>query len=87
VILDKNGHVLPAEVLGEIAIGSLSVSTHYLNRREESGQKFRSSIPAVEKLGVPPLRFHLTGDEGWLSSDGLLHISGRIAGYTQMKLR
>lgn len=87
VILDKNGQALPAGVLGEIAIGSPSVSTQYLNRPEESGQKFRSSIPALEKIAVPPFRFHLTGDEGWLSSGGLLYINGRIAGDTQMKLR
>jgi non-ribosomal peptide synthetase component F len=87
VILGKNGQALPVGVLGEIAIGSACVSARYLNKPEESQQKFWSSIPALEKIGIPPVRFHLTGDEGWLSSEGLLYISGRIAGDTQMKLR
>lgn len=29
----------------------------------------------------------MTGDEGWLSDEGLLYILGRIAGDTQVKLR
>jgi non-ribosomal peptide synthetase component F len=81
--LGNDGQALPVGVLGEIAIGSVCVSAQYLNKPEESHQKFRSSIPALKKIGIPPVRFHLTGDEGW----GLLYISGRIAGDTQMKLR
>jgi hybrid polyketide synthase/nonribosomal peptide synthetase ACE1 len=87
VILGSDGQALPVGVLGEIAIGSVCVSARYLNKPEESHQKFRSRIPALDKIGVPPVRFHMTGDEGWLSSEGLLYISGRIAGDTQMKLR
>lgn len=85
--MGKDGQALPVGVLGEIAIGSVCVSARYLNKPEESDQKFRSRLPALERIGIPPVRFHLTGDEGWLSSEGLLYISGRIAGDTQMKLR
>ena len=87
VIRGRDGAPVPAGVLGEIAIGSVSVAKSYLNKPEESRQKFRKARPAWEKIGVPPMQFHLTGDEGWITDDGLVYIRGRIAGDTQMKLR
>lgn len=71
--------------MGEVSIGGIGVSSGYINRPEETHRRFRSSSP--QEVGVAPIPFHLTGDEGWLSHDGMLYLRGRIAGDTQIKLR
>ncbi|KUM58253.1 hypothetical protein ACN42_g8908 [Penicillium freii] len=86
-ILGPDGRPLPPDLLGEVAIGGMGVSPGYINRPEESHQRFRGNIPSLQKIGVSTTAFHLSGDEGWFSTDGMLYLRGRIAGDTHIKLR
>lgn len=85
IILGQDGQLLPPGLMGEVSIGGIGVSSGYINRPEETHRRFRSS--SLQEVGVASIPFHLTGDEGWLSHDGMLYFRGRIAGDTQIKLR
>ncbi|GKZ85679.1 putative Hybrid PKS-NRPS biosynthetic cluster [Aspergillus niger] len=84
-ILGQDGRSLPPGLIGEVSIGGIGVSSGYINKPEETHRRFRLSSTREE--GAASIPFHMTGDEGWLSPDGMLYLRGRIAGDTQIKLR
>jgi amino acid adenylation domain-containing protein len=78
-VLDKAGRVVPCGVPGEIVIAGRGVSRGYVNRPEESAQRF----------GLDPVvdgdRMYRTGDRGRLLADGRLQHLGRYD--NQVKIR
>ena len=66
-ILDPHHRQRPAGDVGEVAIRGDNVTTGYL----ETGSDGWISSPDGS-------RWFLTGDEGWLGSDGALTLSGRL---------
>lgn len=64
-ILDENNNTVPAETRGEIAVRGASVMKGYLDNPEENARVFTNG-------------WFKTGDEGYLSNDGNLFLTGRI---------
>ncbi|KAF4824807.1 Polyketide synthase-nonribosomal peptide synthetase [Colletotrichum siamense] len=87
-ILDANRKVVPAGVLGEIAIGGAGVVAGY-SHRELNNVGFAQDAWASSEFSQSGWnRLHVTGDTGKLNpTDGTLILGGRIAGDTQIKLR
>jgi non-ribosomal peptide synthetase-like protein len=77
ILLDENGHEVPAGAEGELCIGGHGVSLRgYLNHPELNAQKF------FERNGQ---RFYRTGDLVRQDDQGQLHYCGRID--SQVKIR
>ncbi|GJC80299.1 polyketide synthase-nonribosomal peptide synthetase [Colletotrichum liriopes] len=87
-ILDANRKVVPAGVLGEIAVGGAGIVAGY-SHRELNAAGFGQDVWASSEFSQSGwTRMHLTGDTGKLNpTDGTLILGGRIAGDTQIKLR
>ncbi|KAH9228729.1 hypothetical protein K456DRAFT_1846055 [Colletotrichum gloeosporioides 23] len=87
-ILDANRKVVPAGVLGEIAVGGAGVVAGY-SHRELNNVGFAQDAWASSEFSQSGWnRLHVTGDTGKLNpTDGTLILGGRIAGDTQIKLR
>jgi acyl-CoA synthetase (AMP-forming)/AMP-acid ligase II/acyl carrier protein len=64
-IMDEAGILLPPEKIGEIVIRGRSVTASYVSNPAANGIAFTNG-------------WFLTGDQGYLDSDGYLYISGRI---------
>jgi amino acid adenylation domain-containing protein len=78
-IMDKNHHVLPVGVSGELCVGGLGPARGYLNRIELSGMKF---VPNPYITGD---KLYKSGDLGRLLDNGDIEYLGRID--NQMQLR
>ncbi|KAK2003782.1 putative polyketide synthetase [Colletotrichum falcatum] len=87
-ILDASRKVVPAGVLGEIAVGGAGVVAGYSHHGHNAAGFARDAWASPEFAQNGWTRMHLTGDTGKLSpTDGTLILEGRIAGDTQIKLR
>ncbi|KAK2051856.1 putative polyketide synthetase [Colletotrichum caudatum] len=87
-ILDASRKVVPAGVLGEIAIGGAGVVAGYSHHGHNAAGFGKDVWASSEFVQNGWTRLHLTGDTGKLNpSDGTLILGGRIAGDTQIKLR
>lgn len=78
-VLDKQGHLVPPNVPGELYIGGSGVGQGYLNREELTKEKFLSD--PFEQAG----RVYRTGDLVWRTSTGAIVFIGRMD--FQIKIR
>jgi amino acid adenylation domain-containing protein len=70
-IVDE-GRSVPCGRLGEIAISGAGLALGYLDDPERTAQSFRTVVVDGEQV-----RVYLTGDQGRLDADGVLHFAGR----------
>lgn len=77
-ILNKENHLMPPNVIGEIAIAGLGVSNGYFNRNELTTKQFINTNYSESKL-------YKTGDLGKLLPNGEILCLGRID--NQVKIR
>jgi tyrocidine synthetase-3 len=75
-ILDKNSHLLPVGVSGEICVSGAGVARGYLNNPELTAEKF---------LFISYKKTYKTGDLGRWQADGTIEFLGRID--QQVKVR
>ena len=78
-IVDKNNHIQPVGVPGEICISGSGISRGYLNNEDLSKEKF------VENPYEPGTCMYRTGDLGRWRTDGNIEFLGRID--YQVKIR
>jgi amino acid adenylation domain-containing protein len=78
-VLDAQLRPLPFDVVGEICIAGVGVARGYLGQPELSAERF---LPDPFQPGE---RMFRSGDLGYWSTDGLLHITGRND--AQIKIR
>ncbi|TLD18611.1 hypothetical protein PspLS_10350 [Pyricularia sp. CBS 133598] len=87
-ILDANHKVVPAGVIGEIAVGGGGVVAGYSDHKQSAAAFKHDNWASSEFVQSGWTRLHLTGDTGKIDpTDGTLTLKGRIAGDTQIKLR
>ncbi|MFF5945980.1 amino acid adenylation domain-containing protein, partial [Streptomyces althioticus] len=72
-VLDREGHLVPAGVPGELYIGGPQVSRGYLNRPALTAERF---LP--DPFGTPGARLYRTGDMGRMLADGGIEFLGRV---------
>jgi amino acid adenylation domain-containing protein len=80
-ILDENGKVCPVGVRGELHIGGAGVAQGYLNRPEQTAEKF---IPDPFSKR-PAARLYRTGDLARYFSDGRIEFQGRLDHQVKMR--
>lgn len=80
-ILDEALRPVPAGSEGEICIGGVGVAVGYVNRPEQTAERFVPDVFA-EKHGA---RLYRTGDLGRITPDGEIEFLGRID--SQIKIR
>jgi thioesterase domain-containing protein/acyl carrier protein len=78
-VMDNRGRLVPCGVPGEIVVAGHGISRGYVNRPEETAQRYRLD-PFVEGD-----RMYRTGDRGRLLADGRLQYLGRYD--NQVKIR
>lgn len=78
-VMDKNLHILPYNVEGEMCVSGLGVCKGYLNRPELNKDRF------VQNPYNPSEILYRSADDAYLTSDGDLHYLGRID--NQVKIR
>ena len=78
-VMDKNLHILPYNVEGEMCVSGLGVCKGYLNRPELNKDRF------VKNPYNPNEILYRSADDAYLSPDGDLHYIGRID--NQVKIR
>ncbi|MFZ5485049.1 MAG: non-ribosomal peptide synthetase [Pseudomonadota bacterium] len=78
-VLDGERRLLPFGCVGDIYLGGPTLAHGYLNRPELDAESF------AEDPFLAGGRLYLTGDRGWLDSEGRLHFAGRVD--RQVKLR
>lgn len=78
-ILDREGHLLPTGITGELCISGVGLARGYLNRSELTAEKFVSN-PFIEGE-----RMYRTGDLAKWLGDGKIEYVGRID--DQVKIR
>jgi len=78
-ILDKDNHMVPIGVFGELVVGGDGVSRGYLNDPELTAEKF------IPNPIIPGDRSYKTGDRGRWLPDGHIEFLGRID--YQVKIR
>ena len=71
LLVDPNRKIVPVGVIGEIGIGGVGLSRGYLNRAEQTKERFVSSPLDLSR------RLYLTGDMGRLLPDGNVEYLGR----------
>ncbi len=81
LILDRNLNVVPVGAVGEIYVGGRGVSRGYYNKSALTAEKFVPNPYSVESGE----RLYKTGDLAVYSSDGNIHIVGRLD--SQVKVR
>ncbi|HET9381765.1 MAG TPA: amino acid adenylation domain-containing protein [Streptomyces sp.] len=83
-VLDPGGEPLPFGVPGELHIGGVQVAAGYLNRPEQTAERF-----VTDPFGAPPGegagRLYRTGDLAVLRADGVVEYRGRVD--DQVKVR
>lgn len=88
VIADEQLNPLPVAFPGEILIAGVGVAMGYLNRPDESRRRFVDIDTASLSGGrQSKTRMYRTGDRGRLLEDGTLHVLGRLADDSQVKIR
>jgi len=68
----RDGTVLPRGELGEIALSGSGLARGYLDDPRRTNESFRSV-----RADGQDVRVYLTGDQGRLDEDGVLHFAGR----------
>ena len=88
-ILDKNGLPVPIGFPGEICIGGAGIGLGYINRPEETANKFvKSKIMTPQDASKKGLgRLYHSGDKGRILENGYLEFLGRMDGDSQVKIR
>ncbi len=81
MVVDPHGQPVAAGESGELAIGGVGVALGYVNRLDETAQRFVTQTNANGKSE----RMYRTGDRVHMRSDGELVFHGRVDG--QVKLR
>ncbi len=76
LILDKEGHVQPAEVPGEICLGGVQLAEGYWHKPELSAEKFIDNPDESTRKSIP--RLYRTGDLGVLDGGGVIQYLGRL---------
>jgi pseurotin A synthetase (hybrid polyketide synthase/nonribosomal peptide synthetase) len=84
-IVDQHCKPVPLGWPGEVAIAGPGVASGYLNLRELTQAKFKTSVAPGDVFGSDYL--YLTGDKGRMLSDGSIILSGRVDGDDQVKIR
>ncbi|MFJ8629875.1 amino acid adenylation domain-containing protein [Streptomyces sp. NPDC093568] len=79
-VLDPGGEPLPFGVPGELHIGGVQVANGYLNRPEQSAERF-----VTDPFGEPGGMLYRTGDLAALREDGVVEYRGRMD--DQVKVR
>jgi amino acid adenylation domain-containing protein len=70
-VLDQDGQLVPAGERGEVAVAGRSLALGYLRDQRRTAERW---VPDPAGDGS---RMYLTGDIGWLDSDGELRLVGR----------
>ncbi|KAK4449716.1 hypothetical protein QBC34DRAFT_463102 [Podospora aff. communis PSN243] len=86
VITDRQMRPLPVGCPGEICIGGAGTAIGYVNKPEETRDKF-VDLPLPEDSSVERQRVYRSGDRGRILADGSLQFMGRIDGNSQVKIR
>lgn len=90
MIADDQLRPVPSGFPGEICISGAGVSAGYLNRPDETRNKFVQCDPSILSTANSPRSqrvYYRTGDMGRLLQDGSLQVFGRMAGDNQVKVR
>jgi amino acid adenylation domain-containing protein len=74
VLLDSRMHLTPLGVEGELCVAGPCVALGYLNLPEIAGARFVTLQLSCDSPGV---RFYRTGDMGYRTPDGTIHMTGR----------
>ncbi len=80
-VLDKDGHLLPPRIPGQLYTGGDGVARGYLNSPELTHEKFIT----LEGLSHSPTRLYQTGDQAKWRADGVIEFLGRFD--NQVKIR
>lgn len=81
-IVDREMNPLPLGFRGEVAVAGLGVAMGYLNRPEETEERF-----VIDQSSDDGSFVYRTGDVGRLLPDGRLVVTGRISKDTEVELR
>jgi amino acid adenylation domain-containing protein len=73
-LLDEFLRLVPFGVEGELCVAGPAVALGYLHRQELTAERFVEARPGGDG---PPLRLYRTGDIGFMTPDGGIHINGR----------
>ncbi|KAF2268646.1 putative hybrid NRPS/PKS enzyme [Lojkania enalia] len=86
-IVDEELNILPLGFQGEILLAGVGIAEGYINNDEQSRVRFLPDLFASpEFINKGWKKLYRTGDCGRMDSNGMLAISGRISGDTQVKL-
>lgn len=87
-VVDTQMRILPVGFPGEICISGSGVALGYLNRPEETVDRFVELDTSKVTAGkLPSINAYRTGDRGRLMDDGSLQVFGRLTGDGQVKIR
>jgi len=75
-VLDRQGHPQPLGVAGELCLAGMQTARGYLNRAEQTAERFVANPFAVEEADYR--RLYRTGDRCRLMPDGNFYFLGRI---------
>lgn len=73
-ILDDFMRAVPFGAQGELCVAGESVALNYLNLADATAERFVHAQPGGPE---PALRIYRTGDMGYMTPDGAIHITGR----------
>jgi amino acid adenylation domain-containing protein len=80
-VLDRLGEPVPVGVVGELCIGGAGVARGYINRPDETAERFVDDAFA----GVPGARMYRTGDRARYLRDGSIEFHGRVDHQTKIR--
>jgi amino acid adenylation domain-containing protein/thioester reductase-like protein len=87
IIVDQNLQPLPTGIPGEICIGGAGTAIGYVNRAEETAEKFISNpFASKEDVSSGWTTLYRSGDKGRIMEDGSLQFLGRLDGASQIKI-
>ncbi|KAH8817006.1 polyketide synthase [Xylogone sp. PMI_703] len=88
IILDDKLKPVPIGFPGEICVGGVGVTDGYLNRPDETVQKFiENPFVSTQDVENSWTKLYRSGDKGRILEDGSIEFLGRIDGDTQVKVR